>query len=1248
MNNYHIYEEIGRGKYSVVYKGRKKKSIEYMAVKSLEKSRRNKVLNEVKIFHSLNHPNIMRFYNWYETRNHLWVIFEYCPGGDLQTLIEQDKKLPEQLVKSFSKDLAAGLQYLHSKGIIYCDLKPSNILLNEFGQLKICDFGLSRRIIDMITADEGKETVKKGSPCYMAPELFQDDGVYSFQADFWALGCVMYELATGKPPFVSKSFQDLVDQILNQEVQKVSGFSNEFNDLIEKLLQKNPIKRITWDSLILHPFWSGLQKLQQTDIPQQPHFDQWLANYNKQIGALTSQQQQYQVLQNQQNPSSQTPKNVNVMRLSLNIQKNLKKELSDQYVVVTKDVELNNRNQTINMGGRDDEEDEEQDYENNNGYNIQNAEEDNKRNIDIDSQFHSKQPVDTPIHDARNKNQYNQNQVANAGLSQNLVPVNELFTHLSDNAVKPIIGNKEIEKTATESFKKEQLPFQCFMADEVQQGIESPSIETHFENIFNSLVQAHTDKFNILCYFETIVQNSQVANRLINSAFMNLLLKLLKTVKQTQTKIKIGSILGLLIRHATVIDNELSQQGIPQILIETVKIEKSEKVKRRCMAALGEYLFYGATQMDEDPTNSCWQIQGFVLQFLIKVLKSENEDELVKYYACKTIENITAQSVETGQQFANPETCLAMAGLYLSSTNEGLKQSAMISLQHMTMLNNSLTDVVLNSLGKVQGIKDILRDGSNRVQQALLTITNLQILISETELTQSLLNDLQFIESITHLLDNQSLVVRGKVILTIFLIIKVNTKALVLLAQTKFFTALEKISRDSQTYVQQCFANLKLHLEEMIGIILQVILDEVTRISRGEVANNNNTSAYYQQNQEYSSVVPTLTGNLQYLQVLLQYANCNQLNQSLFQLNYLQTLFQLLNFAKDLQTEVKSVLINLYEVLLTNTKAVHQNSDYFLNNVVPKLLEQLKAQIDQSNKENKNTDMKFNYLKLLNDILSPFFNADTNGSSQINRMHDYFTKAFVNELLVQLLIPSESEQVQMMALKLFNLLVESQPKHYINIIKQNMIIGNIIQQFTLNPSRITLKLIAKVTQCSTLQEISSYKIAQESVKLFTNHIAKQQDSAEDLVDIFLNITTKLVGGLNLDKPILNDQRVDNIYDYLLQAYDIGFSLLNSIDFSLSEKIGMFIIHIIYLYGKQDSHKIFKQDYILSIIQTINQYHMVNTMMRRNTRVLNWIIQLIPQARDLKESIIFALDRLKNTDDSKISVNISEIKIALSK
>ena len=85
----------------------------------------------------------------YETTNHLWLILEYCVGGDLLALLRQDICLPESSIHDFGRDLAAAMQYLHSHSIIYCDLKPSNILLDENGRIKLGGFGLSRRLADI-------------------------------------------------------------------------------------------------------------------------------------------------------------------------------------------------------------------------------------------------------------------------------------------------------------------------------------------------------------------------------------------------------------------------------------------------------------------------------------------------------------------------------------------------------------------------------------------------------------------------------------------------------------------------------------------------------------------------------------------------------------------------------------------------------------------------------------------------------------------------------------------------------------------------------------------------------------------------------------------------------------------------------------------------------------------------------------------------------------------------------------------
>lgn len=161
---------------------------------------------------------------------------------------------------------------------MYCDLKPSNVLLNEYSTLKLCDFGLARKLVDLAGAqnkqDEDNTKAKSGTPYYMAPELFADEGVHSFQSDIWALGCVLYEMATGKPPFSAQGLTDLIAQIQEAKIAKVDGFSVLFNDLLERLLEKDPVKRISWEHLRKHPFW--LKEINVRKLPRQPSFDAYL------------------------------------------------------------------------------------------------------------------------------------------------------------------------------------------------------------------------------------------------------------------------------------------------------------------------------------------------------------------------------------------------------------------------------------------------------------------------------------------------------------------------------------------------------------------------------------------------------------------------------------------------------------------------------------------------------------------------------------------------------------------------------------------------------------------------------------------------------------------------------------------------------------------------------------------------------------------------------------------------------------
>mmetsp|Transcript_18758 Transcript_18758/g.17894 ORF Transcript_18758/g.17894 Transcript_18758/m.17894 type:complete len:131 (+) Transcript_18758:1857-2249(+) len=128
------------------------------------------------------------------------------------------------------------------------------------------------------------------------------------------------------------------------------------------------------------------------------------------------------------------------------------------------------------------------------------------------------------------------------------------------------------------------------------------------------------EKINALLYFESIIINSNVSNRLINSAFMSLLVKMIKTIKSPMIKINLCSVIGLLIRHSTVIENDLAESDICNQLIETMK-EKNDKVRKKAIAALGEYLFYAATQLDDEQADPIWEISEDAINVIVWSLR---------------------------------------------------------------------------------------------------------------------------------------------------------------------------------------------------------------------------------------------------------------------------------------------------------------------------------------------------------------------------------------------------------------------------------------------------------------------------------------------------------------------------------------------------------------------------------------------------------------------------------------------------
>ena len=203
---------------------------------------------EIEIMRELRHDNVVQMTDTFETETDIVAVTEFCEG-ELFQILEDDGHLPENQVQSVACQLVSALFYLHSHRILHRDMKPQNILVAKGGVVKLCDFGFARAM----SSNTLVLTSIKGTPLYMSPELVEEKP-YDHTADLWALGCILYELATGSPPFYTNSIFQLVTLIVRDPVKWPKTMNNTFKEFLQGLLTKDPRNRLQWPELLSHPF----------------------------------------------------------------------------------------------------------------------------------------------------------------------------------------------------------------------------------------------------------------------------------------------------------------------------------------------------------------------------------------------------------------------------------------------------------------------------------------------------------------------------------------------------------------------------------------------------------------------------------------------------------------------------------------------------------------------------------------------------------------------------------------------------------------------------------------------------------------------------------------------------------------------------------------------------------------------------------------------------------------------------------
>ncbi|KAM9310040.1 LOW QUALITY PROTEIN: serine/threonine-protein kinase ULK4 [Pholidichthys leucotaenia] len=893
MENFILYEELGTGTSSVVYKGRRKGTLSYVAIKCTDKAKRAEITNHVRLSHDVDHPNIVCFYEWYETSNHLWLVLELCTGGSLEAVISSDGSLPEDVVRRFGWDLVKGLKHIHELGIIFSNLTPAKIFLDGGGTLKFGNFCLSKAegetledFFAMFSSPEvregdGKEDMKKrlkGSPAYTAPEVL-NGAETNISSDLWALGCILYYMYSGQPPFYSDNHLELTEMILNQtpspprrKVFSADLPSEVFQSLIKGLLSKNPDKRMDWTTLLAHPFWTQIREdnekedgEQKTEECDGDKVDSVSLRHMQSLDLLLPEE-----VDNLSISHSAITQPASVMSKKFT-SSHEEFDTPDRRTGGQESVKKKSCNPLEKIGGFDEElrmdrraeVEAERDigtlptirtFQNNKSFTLDNVlelrpksgvDEDNTEAIFLlSSSVNTRRSYST-------SNSPKQNPeftlTASSGPDDIICCVKSLLHTESDLSVTPIIDNPKILKSTPVRFDPKTL---CVPAHSVEklQSLSDEEWDVFLQQLCASIEEpkssstpppstAIRSKLNLLCYLCCVVGQKLIANRLINSRLLLVLTQQLRQAPNWDVRSKVLRVMGLLALHCSDLGENSPVSEAVSALTDLLRDNlRNGKIKQLLLPPLGELLYLISSQEEKRGSpEGLWFVPAAAYTGLMRSLR-EGDDSVVHHMAAKAIENISTTVSSPSHHLVTAETGSSLWYLFTHSTVEAVRVIAISSLSRLTRVAPSIFLGVIDTCGPVVVLDGIGRAGA-RVQQHLLTVMATALLTSPTY-THRITQRRDLVLKVLHCLESPSIVTRAKTLLLLLLLVQDNTQTLLYCCQHRLVMYLERDFRKasplrenpSQGYLSQCLDLLIGYLNSTAPVIMENVQSSLSGV----------------------------------------------------------------------------------------------------------------------------------------------------------------------------------------------------------------------------------------------------------------------------------------------------------------------------------------------------------------------------------------------------------------------------------